>query len=178
MQVVTGNLLSIDRGIIVHGCNCLGVMGAGVARLIVDKYPEVYGAYISLYEEGKLQLGTIQICSGQEFHMNHHVDAICSTLPPSLIIVNAMTQLDVGTHKVQVDYDAISACFARVKLLARDTKLPVYFPLIGCGLAGGDWQEVAPRIDTALGPDIESILVKLPEPETKFKYISGKYKKV
>jgi hypothetical protein len=71
-----------------------------------------------------------------------------------------MTQFDTakGPDDVVVDYDAVSAAFSRIKLLARDTGLPVHFPLIGCGLANGNWGEVSKRIEESLGNDIEKHL--------------------
>ena len=76
-----------------------------------------------------------------------------------------MTQFDYGRDKgtVYVDYDAVFAAFARVSLIARDTGLTVHFPLIGCGLANGDWNEVSLAIKTAMPKDAQMVLWKLPE---------------
>ena len=164
MQTRKGNLLDIKRGIIVQGCNCQGKMGKGVAQSIRDAYPSIYRAYTAFHEKGRLKLGTTQNCvsvlDGQTPWAKLHKDALCSDLPEGLVIVNAMTQNFYGKDgKLYADYDAITSAFARIRMLARDSGLPVYFPLIGCGLAGGEWAEVAPRIDTALG-DIEGTLIE------------------
>jgi O-acetyl-ADP-ribose deacetylase (regulator of RNase III) len=135
-----GNLLDVPRGIIVHGCNALGLMGAGVARVVRQKYPRAYEVYRKQYETKGLNLGDI-------------IPVVVREEPtaPILFIVNAITQQDVGTDRIQVDYESISTCFEKVAKIARDFKLEVHFPLIGCGLAGGSWEEVAPRIERALG---------------------------
>ena len=52
----------------------------------------------------------------------------------------------------------LEAAFGRIRMLARDTGLPVHFPLIGCGLAHGTWEEVSKRIELGLGPNIEKVL--------------------
>jgi O-acetyl-ADP-ribose deacetylase (regulator of RNase III) len=137
----TGNLLAVSRGIIVHGCNAQGAMGAGVARLVRDQFPLAYQVYRNQFESQGLEVGEI----------------IPATVAPDLIIVNAITQKFTGTDRVQVDYLGLSACFDKVALLARESSLEVHFPLIGCGLAGGSWDEVAPRIERALG-DIQGHL--------------------
>ena len=128
-----GNLLNISHGIIVHGCNAHGAMGAGVALSIRKKWPEVFNIYHGVYamQGNRLILGQ------------------CIPVPVengSVIVVNAITQENTGTHQRQVDYDAISAVFSKVAILAKLWKMPVHFPLIGCGLAGGDWAEVSKRI--------------------------------
>lgn len=164
-----GDILSLDRGILVHGCNCQGFMGAGIAAAIRAKWPAVYQAYRDRRAEFGLQLGDIipvygDISKNAAAARRHGsaARAFDGGMPPELIVVNAMTQYSFGRDGVHVDYDAVEAAFLRVKLLARDSGLPVHFPLIGCGLAGGDWAEVSARIERALGDDVDKTLWILP----------------
>lgn len=137
-----GNLLDA-RGIIVHGCNCIGAMGAGVALAIRKKWPVVYNNYVSLHKQEGLQLGEIQ-----PIHVSQDV-----------VVINAMTQQNVGTHRQQVDYSALRECFNKVHRYAIDNGISVVnFPLIGCGLAGGDWGTVSAIIDSELGDSLEKVL--------------------
>ena len=166
-----GDLLSVNRGIIVHGCNCQGVMGSGVALAIREKWPAVYEAYIDEYLESNnnLRLGSIiTLADVDVLEVNPEttpyqlslIDWHGDDLPEGIIVVNAMTQFDMAKSKkdIAVDYDAISSTFAQIKILAKAFNLPVHFPLIGCGLANGDWNEVAPRIEAALGTEVEKNL--------------------
>lgn len=168
MEVHEGDLLSVDRGIIVHGCNCQGVMGSGIAKAIREKWPVVYDAYESHYYncDDTLYLGDIVTVASYDCNDDWYpyINNYTTDLPAELIVVNAMTQFDYGRDKnvVYVDYDAITAAFARVKILARETKLPVHFPRIGAGLANGDWDEIRTRIINTLGHDIEKHLWVLP----------------
>ena len=174
-----GDILTLQRGILVHGCNARGVMGAGIARLIRDQWPTVYATYRRRYGQAQLQLGDIIPVGGHDpaapAVLRRHGDLVCTIdtgMPAGLIVVNAITQYDfVGSGggngdedevRVHVDYDAVEAAFLRVKLLARDSGLPVHFPLIGCGLAGGSWAKVSARIESALGPDADATLWLLP----------------
>ena len=50
IEVIKGDVLSIKEGIIVHGCNCQGVMGGGVALSIRNQFPTVYNLYRKQYE--------------------------------------------------------------------------------------------------------------------------------
>ena len=129
-----GSLLDVTEGIIVHGCNCKGVMGSGVAKQIKEKYPVAYAAYVDKYWQSGLQLGSI----------------ITVTMEPSqLVIVHAMTQNGFGKdNRRYVSYTAIMDCMLQVRLLAESTGLEVHMPKIGAGLGGGAWC------------DIEQILMK------------------
>lgn len=145
-----GDMLALKRGILVHGCNVKGAMGAGIALAIKQRYPSVYRVYREAFEREGLALGTITFDEPE----------------PDLIIVNAVTQ-DHWQHSdptvVLADYEAIEQAFRLIRGIALDRKLPVHFPLIGCGLARGDWNEVAPRIERALGGDVERYLWRLGE---------------
>lgn len=141
MNTIEGNLLD-QKGILVHGCNCHGVMGSGVAAGVRSKYPHVFQQYRERYERQGLHLGEVQLCVAE----------------PGVYLANAMTQFDFGSDKVNADYPAIRECFKKVKLLADALELPVYYPLIGCGLAGGDWNVVSAIIEEELG-DMDHTLV-------------------
>ena len=167
MNKQVGNILELKEGILVHGCNCQGVMGGGIAKLIRDKWLGVYQAYKTYHSKVGLRLGDVVNVS--HFKMRsvktaaRHIHDVCDTLPERLIVVNAMTQDDYGSApgRVYVDYDAIEAAFSRIALLARDTGLPVHFPLIGCGLAKGRWEDVEARIERAM-PNVDKTLWTLP----------------
>lgn len=156
-----GNLLDVQSGIIVHGCNCMGVMGSGIAKEVKDKYPKVfknYSEHLKVHGTISRALGTINSNTIREKY-------------PKLIIVNAFTQLDYGRDKdkVYVDYEAISKCFTQIKSIAEYYDLDVHFPLIGCGLANGDWPTVKFLIKTSLGPRVRKHLWVLTEKDLEGK---------
>lgn len=168
IQINKGNLLTQQRGIMVHGCNCLGAMGAGFAKYLSDLYPDVKSAYERYHKAVGLKLGDVLFVrptdwakEGQALPLAGQEFAHTTQLPSELVIANAMTQFATGgarDGKPDIDYDALSEAFERIAPVARKTGLPVHFPLIGCGLAGGTWDQVAPRIEAALGPDVQKTL--------------------
>jgi O-acetyl-ADP-ribose deacetylase (regulator of RNase III) len=118
-----GDLLAVTTGVIIHGCNAQGVMGAGVAKQIRDKYPQAYKAYL----EGHYTLGTVSL----------------AMIYPKLIIANAITQKYYGNqiNVVYVDYGAVDKCFKELtNVFAED--IPFHIPRIGAGLAQGDWNVI------------------------------------
>ena len=48
MKIIDGDIFDSNADAIVHQVNCQGVMGAGVARQVRDKYPNVYVEYRAL----------------------------------------------------------------------------------------------------------------------------------
>ncbi len=150
IQVQDGDVLSVKSGIIVHGCNGWGVMGSGVALGVKTRFPGAFFAYRKAFEqrvdEGftNLELGSITF---------HKADFNPAFSKDSKIIVNGVTQLNYGRDKntVYVDYDAMREVFRKVNELALGFGIEeVHFPLIGCGLANGDWATVSGIIDEEL----------------------------
>lgn len=125
-------------------------MGSGIAKEVKARFPGAFKVYRDAFEQHikdgfeSLEIGTITTFAPEK----------------ELIIVNAVTQQDYGRKPghVYVDYDAMHACFTKIKVIAVEQNMPVNFPLIGCGLANGDWKIVSAIIEDALGPDIEKIL--------------------
>lgn len=135
-----GDVLSIEEGIIVHGCNAMGRMGAGIAKQIKDRFPVAYSAYKTEERINGLRLGSITVARVAD---DKH-------------IVNGITQETFGgdPNKVYVDYDAVRQVFRRVNMVAEETGLPVHFPMIGCGLANGHWETIARIIDEEISDEI------------------------
>lgn len=70
IEVVNGDLLQSNLPLIAHQTNCLGVMGAGIARFIKNKWNIVYTQYVDIcknFEYSKDLLGKCQICVTGEF---------------------------------------------------------------------------------------------------------------
>lgn len=131
------DLLAVKRGLIVHGCNAVGVMGAGVAAQVAMKWPKSEKNYVDHCDTlGVMAMGTLS------YDVLHRL----KDSSPELILVNAITQRVPGIGK-QVSYDAVDECFSRIAPLARTWCLPIHFPLIGCGLAGGKWPIIASIIE-------------------------------
>lgn len=153
IKIVNGDILTVETGIIMHGCNAQGVMNSGVAKQIRKKYPGAYDAYRNCYEDDVgLELG----------------DIIWYRVPnKNLIIANAITQEFYGRDKdrVYVDYEAISYCFAAINSMFGGSDVSLNFPKIGAGLANGDWNIISHRINEC-APDINKTLWVYDESKT------------
>lgn len=123
---------NVTEGYIMHGCNAKGVMGSGVANIVRQRYHKAYEVYALQYP--------------------HYIlgEVIPVKVTDNLVIINAITQDDYGTHKVQADYAAIEQACRGAKHLANSGMVKskeVHFPFIGAGLAGGDEHTILTILD-------------------------------
>jgi O-acetyl-ADP-ribose deacetylase (regulator of RNase III) len=136
---IKGDLFQDKHAIIAHGCNCMGVMGSGVARIVKEKWPEAFTLYNRICNDHFLA-GTEASLLGQ------NILAHCND---GTIIVNCITQHSYGRTKERyVSYDAVDACFSSlrdgVKFSYYDQQPTPYvaMPMIGAGLGGGSWEVI------------------------------------
>ena len=134
LKVINGNILNIREGIICHQVNCKGVMGAGLALQIKNKWPEAYDAYMTAYREDHWRPGEI----------------LPVLVSDDLCILHMAGQSEYGREpgKVYTNYMALATCMAKANDFAKAVDKPLYVPYgMGCGFAGGDWKNVSDMID-------------------------------
>ena len=139
MEIIKGDVFDsflYPNSMVVHGCNAQGVMGSGVARVVRNNFPAAYYEYLRHHEEHGLKLGEV----------------INAMVLPGRYVANAITQeFYGGDGKRYVSYHAIRVAFGIVRKLAIELELEtINYPMIGAGLGGGDWNEIAPIIDEQL----------------------------
>jgi O-acetyl-ADP-ribose deacetylase (regulator of RNase III) len=125
MKTVKGDLLALAKegkfDIIVQGCNCQNVMGAGIAKQIRDEFPDAWLADQQTLKGDKNKLGHYSIGMGGR-----------------LVIINAYTQYNTASKAGEDMFD-YHACYEVLqKISERFGKWRIGLPLIGMGLAGGD----------------------------------------
>lgn len=126
------------RGVaLLHGCNCMHIMGAGIARYLRDTYPIVYSVDVSMTRKNdKNKLGTYSV----------------AVVAPKFHILNCYTQFNTQPDTYgnpPIDYNALRVCLQRVNKAYDGWEIRV--PMIGCGLAGGEWSIVRNMIEEELG---------------------------
>ena len=147
MNVVNGDLLDMaengDFDIVIHGCNCFSKMGKGIALSIKNKWPSVYLADSDYPLMPSDRLGNYSLA---------HVSS-------ELILINAYTQYTWRGKRgtVNADYDAIRSCFRRIK--HGFSGMRIAYPLIGAGLAGGDWGIISQIINEELKDENHTLVI-------------------
>jgi O-acetyl-ADP-ribose deacetylase (regulator of RNase III) len=144
MKTIVGDVLAnvTHDAIIVHGCNAQGVMGGGIALQIKNKYPKAYEAYIK----------HLNMCAQEGMTRTSEAlgGGVLVDVGNNLFIANMITQDRYGTDTRHANYEAIARAFELVAETADEKLLPIHYPMIGAGLAGGNWNIINAIIDTTL----------------------------
>ena len=133
--------------VLIHGCNCQHTMGAGVAKLVAQAFPEALEADLQT-PKTTAKLGTVSYGF--------------SPLPNGevLIIANAYTQAYYGKHHHAFNYGALRSCFEQIK---HDLEgMHFLYPAIGAGLGLGNWYLIHPIIKEIFASENHTF-VKLPK---------------
>jgi len=151
MKIVEGDLITFalegQFDVIVHGCNCFCTMGAGIARVIQEEFPEAYAADLVTIKGDRNKLGNFSFATVKR---NKH----------EITIVNGYTQFHFHGDSVLVDYDAVQSLFKKVKQHYSGKRIG--YPKIGAGLAGGDWARISRIIDLELAEEDHSLVIYVP----------------
>lgn len=155
IKIVKGNLLDATEDIIAHQVNCMGVMGAGVAKQIKENYPKAFEMYKRACDRYKnfptWNYGTCQL-------------VICQKKTgENKLIANLFGQFDYGrerrayTSESQFTCALTDLCDQAHDVYATSIAMPYK---IGCGLAGGNWENIYKIIEGTLS-DFDVTLYKL-----------------
>lgn len=117
--------------IILHVCNDVGGWGRGFVTALSKRWAAPEAEYRAWHASGDdFELGAVQLVQVEE----------------RLWVANLIGQRGLkrrgGTPPAR--YDAIRAGMARVREHASHLGATVHMPRIGCGLAGGRWEEIEP----------------------------------
>lgn len=147
---IEGDLIELalagSFNIIVHGCNCFSNMGVGVAPQIAktfgcDKFEmELWG--ITIEKLGNIDYQTVVLGKNTVWNLSDYKN---NKNEPELTIINAYTQYKPGKN---LDYEALTLCLRKINYIFKGKHIGL--PLIGCGIAGGDWSTVKTIIQQEL----------------------------
>ena len=148
MKYVKSDITTVDRGIIMHGVNCLHVMGAGAALAIRKKWPVVYERYMEM-PKGKTMLGHTHLIRVDE----------------DLYVANCYTQLNFGRENIKyADIDAVKKCVESCFNFANLMSLPLNTTKIASYRGGLSW-------DNEVKPVFEDLINKFPDVKIKVYYL-------
>lgn len=125
-EIVLGDLLESDAQYICHQCNCISKDAAGLAYTLFNRFP-----YANIYKDRTVSdvPGTIKIRGNGE---------------DQRYIINMLAQFYPGRIGYEKDSKEsretyFKSCLDQISQL--DNLKSIAFPwLIGCGIAGGDWE--------------------------------------
>jgi O-acetyl-ADP-ribose deacetylase (regulator of RNase III) len=135
IEYIRGNILHSDAEALVNTVNCVGVMGRGIALQFKNAYPDNFKAYASACQRNDVQPGRMFVFATGE-------------LGNPKYIINFPTKRHWRGKSRMEDIEAGLTDLANV--IERLDIASIAIPPLGSGLGGLCWEEVRPRIDTAL----------------------------
>ena len=151
IEIVDGNVLDSKATLIVHQVNCIGKMGAGVAKSVAETYPHVereYRKYLNhCNKKGINPLGTVQcvpvhVWALPMINTMDNRSACVYDDNDCQYIVNLFGQQDIGSG-LQTDLNAFEKALNRIKRLALELRCDVAMPYkIASCRGGADWDDV------------------------------------
>lgn len=127
-----------DTKILVHVCNDIGGWGKGFVLAISKRWKTPEVSYREWYRTGEdFELGNVQYVQVED----------------DLWIANL-----IGQHKIRksllgtppIRYEAIRSGLADVRRQSIELNASIHMPRIGCGLAGGKWENIEEIISEEL----------------------------
>ena len=122
-------------------------MGAGIAKQVKNHFPSAFEADLKTIKGSEEKIGSYSSC---EVLIGSH----------KLTIINAYTQYHWRGNGNKADYKAIRKVFNRIKLKYEGLKIG--YPMIGAGLAGGDWAVISNIICEELENEIHTLVQFVP----------------
>jgi O-acetyl-ADP-ribose deacetylase (regulator of RNase III) len=147
-----GDLCQATEQVIAHQVNCLGVMGAGVAKQIKTNWPIVFEQYSNLCDkyvaDSSKLLGK---CTMTAIHLGGTLD----DRKHFKWVANLFGQDHHDSSRRQTNYEALYCALDSLYLAMLDYGLTsVAFPYkLASGLAGGNWPIVETMIKEIFGAD-------------------------
>lgn len=127
----------------VHGCNCAGAMGKGIALTFKDKFPEMFLEYRNICKDGLFKLGDVFM---YKYNGGH--------------IFNLGTQ---RTWREKADIFAVSKSLNTMFKLCKNKGIKnIAMPKIASGLGGLDWHLVKSTIESTCTnfPEVDVYVVE------------------
>lgn len=135
-----------------HIVNDKGGWGAGYVLAISNKWKEPEWSYRKWFKlnindahgDKEFELGAVQYVKPEEDH----------------IVVNMIAQHAYSKPgEPAIRYDALKTALDKVGRFASDFEATVHMPRIGCGLAGGTWEEVEKIINSSFALENTNVFV-------------------
>lgn len=155
IEYVTGDLLKSDEAEVAQGCNTVGVMGAGIARVIAEMYPVVRHQYQ-------------QQCIRKQFLLGSAFPVMVMENQKPRTVWNLGTQRNPGADATL--WGIMLSFGNMMERLVKWKVERVAIPRIGCGIGGLKWDQVAATIEQVqkfVGPSAPTVVVYTQESEAK-----------
>ena len=151
IEYVTGNIFDSGCFAAINPVNCVGVMGAGLAKQFKERYPEMFKKYKEECGSKRMHLGQNYIWTNptsfysNRTNYNEFAEIICMPTKNHWKDSSDLSWIILALKNLR-DYITINY----------SPSCSIAIPKIGCGLGGLNWEtQVKPEIEKCLG-DLEN----------------------
>ena len=148
IELKSGDIFGEDVEALVNSVNCVGVMGRGIALQFKNLFPENFKAYAEACKRGEVRPGRMFV---------HESGPMASPR----YLINFPTKRHWRGKSRLADIDA--GLVDLVSVIRERNIRSIAIPPLGTNLGGLRWDDVRPRIESALG-ELEDVKVFLFEP--------------
>lgn len=145
IEFVKGDFFDFDADIRINTVNCVGVMGAGVALVFKQKYPDMFKQYAKECKQGLIRPGIPSVWQNDDM-FNKKIE-----------IINFPTK-DHWRKPSEYDYVENGLKWLS-EYLKQKSHSTVTLPALGCGHGGLEWEKVKQLIEIYLADSQHKILV-------------------
>lgn len=122
--------------VIAHVCNDRGGWGRGFVMAISRRWPQPERDYRGWSRTPEFRLGAVRV-----------VQVEATTWVANMVAQHGYRS---ANNPTPLRYEALEECLNTLATYAARFDSSVHMPRIGCGLAGGNWDEIRPIIDRTL----------------------------
>ena len=133
-KVISGNIFESKTQVLINPINCVGVMGAGLAKQFKNNYPEMFSAYTRDCRAGLVVTGEVRF-----YPAGHASDQVIANLPTKRHWKNPS----------KMEYVEDGLLDLRRQMKERGYR-SVAVPALGAGLGGLEWGDVLGVIEDIL----------------------------
>jgi O-acetyl-ADP-ribose deacetylase (regulator of RNase III) len=144
LKFVKGNIFTYPGIMIrINPVNCVGIMGAGLAKQFRLKYPRANVEYQKLCDDKKIQLGKIYPVFADDY-------STMIFFPTKYIYSDKSYIKDIN--------DGLQSLHDFIVVYSNLPKYVIGIPAIGCGLGGLNWKDVKESIVRYLN-DLDATII-------------------
>lgn len=130
----------LDKKVIAHICNDHGSWGAGFVLAVSRRWKQPEEQYRLWRSTG--------LCGGQKFKLGN-IQVV--QVDHETAVANMIAQHGFGEDgKPPIRLGSLETCLEKLRVTIRDPEVTIHMPRIGCGLAGGHWEQIGPIVQRTL----------------------------
>lgn len=127
--------------------------GAGIAKTIKEQFPDAYKADLATIKDDKSKIG------------NYTYSLEQNRQGGELFVVNAYTQENYWEKRDLFEYGGFAKILDKLAIQFKGKRIG--FPLIGCGLAGGNKERIMSMIEEKLDAHADVTIVEFTGPKDR-----------